>query len=116
MPDQLQAAIQAHNWYALVAIFITLFTQIVRKNNIPIFSWIWKKTPDGWRFIWPLLTGLATGLADGFWNGLPFTGALTQAFVGLLGIGAGSMGLAAVLKESPLRWDGAAGGRNTGVQ
>ena len=103
--------IQVHSWYGLVAVFITLFTQLVRKRNVPLFTWAWKKMPDGWRFMWPLLSGAATGFADGVLSSGSLKAGLLQAGVGLLGIGGGSMGLASALKESPLKWDGGAGGK-----
>jgi uncharacterized membrane protein YfcA len=107
----LATAVQLHNWYAVVALALTLFTQLVRKKNVPLFTWAWKKTPDGFRFLYPLFAGAVTGFTDGFFSGMSMKMALLQAAAACLSIGPTSMGIAAALKESHLPWDGFAGGK-----
>lgn len=107
-PDVLQAIsdFASHQWYAGAAIILMLLIQIVRTRELTL----WTKTPNGWRWLWPV--GLA--MAAAFIHAYVIGEALRQAGIDVLNslwqIALPAMGGAAALKESPLPWDGAAGG------
>lgn len=104
-------AFQLHDWYAVVALALMVVLQVVRKNDVPLLTRLWFKIPDGWRWLAPMLTGMATGFTTAFASGLTFHMALVAMVGGALGIGFPSMGMHAAAKESPLHVDGGAGGR-----
>lgn len=118
MSTQLTAignAFQFHNWYALVALALTLLLQMVRANSVPVLTSalnkLWFKIPDGWRWLVPVLSGAATAFTTAFASGATFPMALAAIVGGVLGIGTPAMGLHAALKESPVHVDGGAGGK-----
>lgn len=110
---QLQTLVGARAAYPLIATVLTLVVQLLRKS--PKTAAWWKKIPDGWRWLVPGLSGAVMGFIHGYQGSLPLGGALlsagTEALYGLFGVSMTSMGLAAMLKESPLPWDGSAGGK-----
>jgi hypothetical protein len=112
--DPIFEALKLRNWYAGAALILALVIQLIRKNpNWPVLAKLkalWNKTPDGYRFLWPTTIGAVTAFVAAFEAGVPLTGALLAALGGALGIGIPSMGVAAVLKESPIPWDGGKGG------
>jgi hypothetical protein len=115
---QLQELVGARAAYPLIAMALTLLVQLVRKS--PKTSSWWKKVPEGWRWLVPGLTGIVMGFIHGYQGNLPLSGALInagiEALYGLFGVSMTSMGLAAMLKESPLPWDGGSGGKPKPVE
>jgi hypothetical protein len=110
MPD-IAKALQLHNWYALAALIVLFATQLFRKA--PMLSDLWRKVPDGWRWLFPVVSGASAGFVGAFQAGLSFTVALVGAVGGALGISVPAMGLNALLTESPIRWNGGSGGTPT---
>jgi hypothetical protein len=112
---QLQSLVGARAVYPLVATLLTFIVQLLRKS--PKTADWWAKIPDGYRWLVPGFTGIVMGFIHGFQLHLPFSGALLNAGIeatyGFFGVSLTSMGLAAALKESPVKWDGAAGGKPT---
>jgi hypothetical protein len=120
MPDidldvirQLQVLVGARAAYPIIAMLLTLVVQLVRKS--PKTAGWWRKVPDGWRWLAPVVTGAVMGFVHGYQGSLPLGGALLSATVealyGIFGVSMTAMGLAATLKESPAHWDGRAGGK-----
>lgn len=108
--NQLVESFALRNWYAVVALALTLAIQVVRK--IPALkNLLWSWVPDGAKFLVPLLAGGVAAFIGAFSEGLGWREALWKAVGGALAIGVPSMGFAALLKESPLPWDGRSGGR-----
>lgn len=103
-------ALRLHDWYAVAALALTLITQLIRKS--PYLQKAWAKIPDGYRWMIPIVSGAVTGFTAAFHEGLPAADAILGAVGGALGLGLPAMGLAAALKESPLPWDGGAGGKS----
>src|SRR5688500_908735 len=98
------------DWYLLAGACLTLAGQVLRKNET-LRKKIWTKVPDGWRWAIPVLSGAAIAFSGAWLTGVPLMTALVHAVGGALAIGGGSMGLASALKESPVPWDGKAGGK-----
>jgi len=107
--NEIIAAAQMKDWYVFAGLVLTLIIQIVRKT--PKLKNVWEKVPEGARFLIPLITGAAGGFTEAFASGATWQDALLQALMGALGIGMTSMGFAAALTDSPVPWDGGAGGR-----
>ncbi len=110
---QIQGLVGARAAYPLIAMVLTLLVQLLRKS--PKTSKWWRRIPEGWRWLVPGLSGAAMGFIHGYQGSLPIGGALIsagiEALYGLFGVSMTSMGLAAMLKESPVPWDGRAGGK-----
>jgi len=105
----LLALIRAHNWYAVLAIALqVLVIQGFRKH--PVLSTYWEKIPSGLRFLPGAVLSFATGFVAAYSQGLPLMGATITGALAIVGLGLPAAGLAAWLKESPLPWDGGAGG------
>jgi hypothetical protein len=107
--DALEAA-RLQNWYALASLALMIAVQVLRKQP-HLRDKIWNKIPDGLRFLVPLIGGAVTAYVGAYLNGAGLIDALNAAVGGALTIGLGSMGGAAMLRESPISWDGGAGGR-----
>lgn len=99
-------AFMTHNWYAFAAIILMLFIQVLRKQEA---AW-WQKTPNGLRFLWPLGLAAVASFVHAFIAGEVFHQALMDALNSVWQIALPAMGGAALLKESPLPWDGGSGG------
>lgn len=108
---QIQELVGQRALYPLIATVLTFVTQIARKSAYT--AKLWAKIPDGWRWVWPVAAGAVAGFTHGFGAGRPLTGALIEMVLGIFGVSFTAMGLAATLKESPVKWDGAAGGKPT---
>lgn len=100
--------VEAPAWYALAALILTTVVQIVRKS--PVLRDLWRRIPDGWRWVIPVLGGSVTGLVHGLHVGAPLAHLALYAGAGALGISLPAMGLHALLKESPIPFDGRSGG------
>lgn len=107
MPD-IATALQLHNWYALAALILLLVTQLFRKA--PKLGDIWRKVPDGWRWLFPVVSGAVAGFTGAFQAGQPLASALVASVGGAIGISIPAMGLNALLTESPVPWNGSSGG------
>ncbi len=105
-PTELIGYVATHNWYAIAAVVLMVGLQLVRKHAP---EW-WQKTGVGYRFLWPVVIAAVTGFVHGFIVGKPVNGALIEALNALWQIALPAMGGAAALKESPIPWDGGAGG------
>lgn len=109
---QIQDLVGARAAYPLIAMLLTLVVQLARKSG-KTAVW-WKKIPNGWRWLVPGFAGAVMGFIHGWQGNLPLQGALISAAVemayGLFGVSVASMGFAAMLKESPIPWDGGSGG------
>ncbi len=105
-PTELIGYLATHNWYAIAAVALMIGLQLVRKHAA---DW-WQKTAVGYRFLWPTLVAAVVGFIHGFVVGKPVNGALLEALNALWQIALPAMGAAAALKESPIPWDGGAGG------
>lgn len=110
---QIQDLVGARAAYPLIATVLTLVVQLARKTGKTAI-W-WTKIPNGWRWIVPGIAGAVMGFIHGWQGDLPLSGALISAGIemlyGLFGVSVASMGLAALLKESPIPWDGGSGGK-----
>jgi hypothetical protein len=106
--DQLIQALHLHNWYAFAAIALTLLVQLIRTT--PKLQDLWRKIPDGWRWLVPVVSGAATGFTQAYAANLPLVAALLGAIGGAVGISIPAMGINAFLTESPVRWNGSSGG------
>jgi hypothetical protein len=106
--NSLAGALRMKNWYAVAAIVLMVIVQVVRKH--PITSPYWQKIPNGLRFLPAMLASFGVGFVSGFQAHLPLADALLQGVGAIAGISIPAMGLAATIKESPIPWDGKAGG------
>jgi hypothetical protein len=108
MPNitQVITAFMAHNWYAIAAFTLMVGVQIVRKNNLKI----WLMVPSGYRFLWPAVAAMTAAFIHAFAAGEALKQALLDSLNAIWQIAIPAMGGAAALKESPLPWDGGAGG------
>lgn len=95
--------------YPLIAIILTIAIQLARKS--PYTAPMLAKIPDGWRFLVPMVSGGVLGFVHGYQAGYSLVGALVETVAGICGVSLISMGMAATLKESPIPWDGGAGGK-----
>lgn len=107
-PDLLQGfnAFATHNWYAAAAIVLMLLVQIARTKELSL----WTRTPSGWRWVWPVGLSMVTAFVHAFVVGEALKQAGIDVLNSLWQIALPAMGAAAALKESPLPWDGGAGG------
>lgn len=107
-PDLLQGlnAFASHNWYAAAAIVLMLAIQIARSRELAL----WTKTPVGFRWAWPVGLAMVTAFVHAFVVGEALRQAGIDVLNSLWQIALPAMGGAAALKESPLPWDGGAGG------
>lgn len=107
-PDLAQGinAFVSHNWYAAAAIVLMLVIQIVRSREMAL----WTKTPVGFRWAWPVGLAMVTAFVHAFVVGEALKQAGVDVLNSLWQIALPAMGGAAALKESPLPWDGGAGG------
>jgi hypothetical protein len=108
--NEVLQAIQLKAWYPAAALLLTLAIQVVRTQPA-LAKYLWDWVPSGWRWLLPKLAGAAVGFVDAFAAGQPLSQALLAALGGALGLGVAAMGWAAALKESPIPWDGGAGGQ-----
>lgn len=95
-----------HNWYAVAVLVVTLGTQYVKTHH----DAVWAKFPVGWRFGLPAVGAMAAAFLHAWALGEPWKQALLDVGNSLWQIATPAMGVAAVLKESHLPWDGGAGG------
>jgi len=94
--------------YPLIAAIVTFALQIAKVS--PYTKVLYAKTPVGWRWLTPVITGGAMGFAHGYQMHYSVVGSLTEMVFGMFGVGVTAMGLHAGLTESPLPWSGGAGG------
>jgi len=110
---QIQVLVAGRALYPLVATVLALLIQAIRKS--PRTATWWQRVPTGWRWLVPVGMGALVGFVRGYQAELPLSGALIsgagEALAGVFGVSLTSMGLAAALRESPLPWDGGAGGQ-----
>lgn len=110
MIDDLLGAFHARDWYAFAAVCILIVVYAWRR----VEPKLGRRIPDGWRWLPPVLLGAATGFVEGYDSGAPpakaFLMAVASALSAALGAGVLAMGLAAWLKESPVKVDGGPGG------
>lgn len=107
--DAIDAA-KIQDWYAVASLVLALAIQILRKQP-HLRELIWSRIPDGLRFLIPLVGGAVTAYVAAYMNGAGLVDALNAAVGGALTIGLGSAGTAAILRDSPLPWDGGSGGK-----
>ncbi len=105
---QFQQLVGARAAYPLVAALLTFVLQIAKVS--PYTKVLYAKTPVGWRWLTPVLTGAAMGFVHGYQAHYTLVGSLTEMVFGMFGVGATAMGINAGLTESPLPWNGSAGG------
>lgn len=112
MPDitPLVEALNMKNWYYLAGVLLSLLVQFVRKNPT-LADKLWNRFPDGYRWVPVIFAGAAVAFVGSFANGEPLVKALQAAITGAFGVGFSSMGFAALMKESPVKWDGGKGGK-----
>ncbi len=108
MLDDLIQNLHLRNWYAVAALALTLGVQIFRKA--PWSSKLWAGIPNGYRWLIPVLSGAVTGFTQAFAANLPIGAAILAAIGGAIGISIPAMGLNSLLTESPVKWNGGAGG------
>ncbi len=107
MPPELAAFwhdIQTKNWFAIAALTIMVGIQIFRSPVVA--QSVWLKIPQGYRFLPAVLLSAGTAFVHGYLARESFGASMWDA----LKIALTAMGGAAALKESPLPWDGLAGG------
>lgn len=95
--------------YPLVAVLLTFVLQIAKVS--PYTKTLYAKTPEGVRWLIPMLSGAAVGFVHGYQAGYTIVGALTEAVMGVFGVSLTSMGVHGLLKDSALPWSGGAGGK-----
>lgn len=108
--DDLLKALQLHDYYAVAALLLTIAIQVLRKAPY-LSDRIWQRIPEGARFLVPLIGGATIAFIGAFDEGKALWPALQAALGGAFAIGGGASGVAAWLRESPIPWDGRAGGR-----
>lgn len=99
-------AFLSHQWYAGAAILLMLVIQIIRTREMAL----WTRTPVGFRWAWPVGLAMAAAFVHAFVVGEALKQAGLDVLNSLWQIALPAMGGAAALKESPLPWDGGAGG------
>jgi hypothetical protein len=112
MPDitPLIEAINMKNWYYFAGFLLTFAVQIVRKQP-KLAALLWNRFPDGYRWLPVIASGAIIGFVGAFQAGESLVQSLQAAIGGAFGVGASAMGFAAMLKESPVKWDGGKGGK-----
>lgn len=95
--------------YPLIAIILTLAIALAKKS--PYTSAGYKKIPEGWRWLVPVIAGAAMGFVKAYEAGYTWVGALMETGAGIFGVSFISMGINAGLKDSPLPWGGGPGGK-----
>jgi hypothetical protein len=99
--------------YASFAVGLTFMIQAVRSRprlRAALWSWV----PDGSRWLLPMVAGAAIALAEGLTSGLRGWELLGTVAAGSGVLGLGSMGIHAALRDSPLHFNGGAGGKSRG--
>ena len=97
-----------------MAVLLTFVLQIAKVS--PYTKTLYAKTPEGVRWLLPVLSGAAIGFVHGYQAGYGVIGALTEAVMGIFGVSLTSMGVHSALKDSPLPWNGGAGGKKTDAE
>jgi hypothetical protein len=108
MPDII-SAVQARAWYPAAALILLFATQFLRKS--PWTAHIWKKIPEGARWLVPVAGGAVTGFVAAYQAGESLQDALLAALGGILTVSFPAMGANAALTDSPIPWNGGAGGK-----
>lgn len=106
--DQFMSALEVRDWYAVAA--LVLFGLVKVWRSAPVTGKLWAAVPTGWRFLPPLVAAASVGFSDAWQQGLPVSAALMQALGSAIWIGLPAMGLHGALKESPIPYEGGAGG------
>ena len=96
---------QTKNWYALAVLLVMGVTQLIKV--LPQTSPFWKKIPDGAKLFVPVFLASGAAFVHGFNAHEPALQSLWDAVV----IALGAMGGNAALTESPIPWNGLAGGK-----
>lgn len=111
MLDQLKTAFLAHfsAWYPLVAVALTIGIQILRMPKLR--DYLWAHIPDGAKMLVPILGPVVYAIVQAYQANADAKTAFGMVMAALFGIGLPAMGLHAALKESPIPWDGGAGGK-----
>jgi hypothetical protein len=89
---------------------LTLLIQALR--NIPTTASVWKRIPDGWRWLVPIVMGDAIGFVEAYRQGHD----VHTALLAMMSIGLGAVGLNGVLTDSSIPWNGRAGGHDPGTE
>lgn len=90
---------------------LILLLAIFALRKLPGLSSIWRKIPDGWRWVVPTLSGVLAGLVPVVAAHGNARAVFTSLVSGLTGVALPAMGLHAVVKDSPIPIDGVAGGK-----
>ncbi len=105
---QFQQLVGARAAYPLVATLLTLALQL---GKVSPYTKVWyAKIPVGWRWVTPVIVGAAMGFVHGYQAGYTLVGSLVEMVFGIFGVSLTAMGISAGLRESPIPWDGGAGG------
>jgi len=94
--------------YPIIAALVTFALQIAKVS--PYTKVLYAKVPAGWRWLTPVIAGGAMGFSHGYQQHYTVIGSLLEMVMGMFGVGATAMGIAAGLKESPIPWDGGKAG------
>jgi hypothetical protein len=104
-------AFQLRDWYALAALSVALFVQVIRKMQGT--RELWRLVPDGYRWLIPVALGACVGFIQAYQEGKSWQAALIVALGGALGIGVPAMGVHAAMKESWTPSNGKANGNGS---
>lgn len=99
MPHDLTTAIEARAWYPAAAL---LLWYVLRAWKAYGAGKLLPRTPEGWRWLPPLLIAGVTGFVDGYASGLPLRGAAWRSVFAVFALGLPAMGVQGGLKESPV--------------
>lgn len=105
---QFQQLVGERAAYPLVATILTFALQIGKLS--PYTKALYDKVPVGWRWLTPVIVGATMGFVHGFESGYTVVGSLVEMVFGIFGVSLTAMGLSAGLRESPIPWNGGAGG------
>lgn len=97
MPEDLTRAIEARAWYPVAGICLWY---LLRAWKLYLADKVLPRTPDGWRWLPPLLIAAATGFVDGYLRDEPFTVTLALAVFAAVSMGLPAMGVQGAAKEA----------------
>jgi hypothetical protein len=97
MTQEILAAFDAGNWYAVLA--LVLFAVLQAWRNAPVSSWLWAKIPEGLRWLPPVAVGAVVGFTDAYFEGVDWRAALLRAVAGIVYVSLPAMGARGLMRE-----------------
>lgn len=111
MFDQLKIAFLAHfsAWYPVIAVALMACVQVLKMPKLR--DYLWSHIPDGAKMLVPILGPVVYAIIQCYQSGADATTAFGVLMAALFGMSFPAMGIHAALRESPLPFDGGAGGK-----